>query len=85
LVLRAAAQGLGVALARDRLVADDLAAGTLIRPFGELRVAVPDAYWIVRSEAEPPRVAVTAVIDWLRSQAATDRPRVVFQDREGPR
>jgi LysR family transcriptional regulator, glycine cleavage system transcriptional activator len=34
LCLRAAAHGLGVALARERLVADELATGVLFRPFG---------------------------------------------------
>ena len=76
LVLRAAAQGLGVALARDRLAADDVAAGVLVRPFGDHHVAVPDAYWLVRTAAAPPRVAVTAAIDWLKSQAAAGPPRI---------
>ena len=69
LVLRAAAQGLGVALARDRLVADDLAAGTLIRPLAGLEVAVPDSYWIVTPEDAVERQAVGEVIAWLRHQA----------------
>lgn len=76
LVLRAAAQGLGVALARDRLAADDVAAGILIRPFGDTEIAVPDAYWLVRAEAAPPHVAVTAAIDWLKSQATAGPSRI---------
>ena len=80
LVLRAAAQGLGVALARGRLAADDVAAGALIRPFGDLHVALPDAYWIVRSETAPPRVAVTAVIDWLKSQATSEPSPMTLPD-----
>lgn len=71
LVLKAAAQGLGVALARHRLVADDIAAQTLIRPCGDLHVPVPDAYWIVMSEGAVPGAAETAVIEWLKKQAAT--------------
>ncbi len=82
LVLRAAVQGLGVALARDRLATDDIAAGALMRPFGELHVALPNAYWIVRSETAPPRVAVTAVIDWLKSQAATELPQIISVSSE---
>jgi LysR family glycine cleavage system transcriptional activator len=70
LVLRAAGQGQGVALARHRLVADELAAGSLVRPFGALEVPLPCAYWIVRGDATRPRAAVAAVIDWLRWQAA---------------
>jgi LysR family glycine cleavage system transcriptional activator len=70
LVLRAAQQGQGVALARHRLVAADLAAGSLVRPFGALEVPLGQAYWIVRPAAVPPRRAVAAVLDWLRWQAA---------------
>lgn len=69
LVLRAAMQGLGVALARDRLAADDVANGSLLRPFGELDVPLGPSYWIIRPQAKP-RAAVAAVIDWLRWQAA---------------
>jgi LysR family transcriptional regulator, glycine cleavage system transcriptional activator len=69
LVLRAAAQGQGVALARHRLAADDVASGSLLRPFGELSVPLGPSYWIVRPPAKP-RAAVAAVIDWLRWQAA---------------
>jgi LysR family glycine cleavage system transcriptional activator len=69
LVLRAAMQGLGVALARHRLAADDVANGSLLRPFGELNVALGPAYWIVRPLSKP-RLAVAAVIDWLHWQAA---------------
>ncbi|WP_426700316.1 LysR substrate-binding domain-containing protein [Rhodanobacter sp. Col0626] len=74
LVLRAAMQGQGVALARDRLAADDVANGSLLRPFGALDVPLGASYWIVRPQAKP-RAAVAAVIDWLRWQAAgTHRP-----------
>ncbi len=69
LVLRAAAQGLGVALARDRLAADDIVAGTLVKPFGELHVSLPNAYWIVRPSGAPDRVAVPPVVVWLKSEA----------------
>ena len=70
LVLRAAAQGLGVALARDRLAADDLTAGTLIRPLDDLDVTVADSYWIVTSDIAGERHAVGEVIAWLRQQTA---------------
>jgi LysR family glycine cleavage system transcriptional activator len=70
LVLRAAMQGQGVALARHRLAMDDVAAGHLLRPFGTLDVPLGPSYWIVRAAASRPRPAVAAVIDWLRWQAA---------------
>lgn len=69
LVLRAAMQGQGVALARHRLAADDVANGSLVRPFGQLNVPLGASYWIVRPAAKP-RAAVAAVIDWLRWQSA---------------
>jgi LysR family glycine cleavage system transcriptional activator len=72
LVLRAAMQGQGVALARHRLAADDVAAGSLLRPFGERDVPLGPSYWIVRPRAKP-RAAVAAVIDWLHWQAAGAR------------
>jgi LysR family transcriptional regulator, glycine cleavage system transcriptional activator len=75
LVLRAAMQGQGVALARHRLAADDVANGSLLRPFGELSVPLGPSYWIVRPPAKP-RAAVAAVIDWLHWQAAGAGPLV---------
>lgn len=70
LVLRAAQQGQGVALARHRLAADDVASGVLLRPFGALELPLGPSYWIVRPNAARPRPALAAVIDWLRWQAA---------------
>lgn len=69
LLLRAARQGLGVALARHRLAADDVAAGLLVRPFGARGVPVENAYWIARTHA-PPRHAVTTLIQWLKGEAS---------------
>lgn len=69
LCLRAAAHGLGVALARERLVADDLAAGTLFRPFGTSRVLLSRAYWLVQATPPESRPAVRTVVDWLKGQA----------------
>lgn len=70
LVLRAAAQSLGVALARHRLVADDLEAGVLIRPFGARSVPINNAYWIITRPAEQVREAATIIIAWLKQAAA---------------
>jgi LysR family glycine cleavage system transcriptional activator len=68
LLLRAAAQGQGVALARDRLARDDVAAGLLLRPFGDRAVPLRAAYWIVRAPGTP-RHAVATLVQWLRAQA----------------
>ncbi|MFC5489881.1 LysR substrate-binding domain-containing protein [Dokdonella soli] len=70
LVLRAAMQGQGVALARHRLAIEDVAAGTLIRPFGDVKLELGPAYWIVLPKRARVRLATHTVIDWLRLQAS---------------
>ena len=75
LVLRAAAQGQGVALARHRLAADDVAAGVLVRPMGELSVVIESAYWLVLPSNRSLRPAAQAVVDWLERQAAYPHAR----------
>jgi LysR family transcriptional regulator, glycine cleavage system transcriptional activator len=70
LLLRAAEQGQGIALARHRLAADSVTAGTLLRPSGSQEVVVSSAYWIVRPRsARPVPHAVSNVIAWLKEQA----------------
>jgi LysR family glycine cleavage system transcriptional activator len=69
LVLRAAAQGLGVALARHRLVADEVHSGALVRPFGSRSVVLDDAYWIVTPPGRIARDATKIVIVWLHREA----------------
>jgi LysR family glycine cleavage system transcriptional activator len=74
LVLRAALQGLGVALARHRLVCEHLQSGTLIRPFGARQVDLARAYWLLTPEGQASRTAVAQVAAWLRSKAAEPEP-----------
>ena len=69
LVLRAAAEGLGIALGRGRLAEHDLRSGSLVRPFGERAVPLRNAYWIVTSDERSCRSAVETFVDWLRSEA----------------
>jgi len=69
LLLRAAAQGLGVALARHRLAQEDLASGALVRPFETRVIDLGAAYWIVRPRGGAPREAVTILLAWLRREA----------------
>ena len=71
LVLRAALQGQGVALARDRMARDDIASGALLRPLADLDVELGDAYWIVLPDHEPTRAAAQ-VLAWLEREAARD-------------
>lgn len=72
LVLRAASQGQGVALARHRLAQDDLASGALVRPIGDAGVALGTAYWIVLPPHGQVRNATRTFIRWLKEQAARD-------------
>lgn len=68
-VLQAASQGLGVALARGRLAEAELASGSLVRFLGDAAVTLPTAYWLIRREDEATSSAAYAVIEWLRGQA----------------
>lgn len=69
MVLRAATQGQGVALARHRLAADDLASGALVRPIDGLQVPLKDAYWIVLPAHGRIRHATQTLVAWLKEQA----------------
>lgn len=69
LVLRAAEQGLGVTLARDRLVADSLANGSLVKLFENQHIKLPNAYWVIERE-DCHRSAVRRFLEWLRSQSS---------------
>jgi LysR family glycine cleavage system transcriptional activator len=70
LMLEAAAEGLGLAMARHSLVQRDLATGRLLRPFS---AAIPteQAYFLVTAPgaAELPRVQ--RFIAWLKGEAAS--------------
>lgn len=72
LLLRAAMQGQGVALARHRLADDDVKAGLLIRPMKRLNLALGTSYWIVRAQHAPVRTAARVFVDWLVARAKTD-------------
>ncbi len=71
LVLQAAANGQGVALARHRLAVGDLATGRLVRPLGDLTVELEDAYWIVAPRHKLPTPATRSVIEWLKREAVS--------------
>ena len=69
LVVQAAAEGQGVALARTALAAWDIAAGRLVKPFD---VTMPHdlAYYLVCPEANAERPRIAAVRAWLLAEAA---------------
>lgn len=68
LTLEAAANGQGVAIAPQLLVADDLRSGRLVQVFRQ-RVCSPYRYHLLRSPEADTRRSVQAFCDWLREQA----------------
>ena len=75
MALQAALEGQGVALIGDVLVADELAAGRLVRPFDpRLSTPLTFSYYLLSANdgAEPPKVA--AFRDWLLEEARAMRP-----------
>lgn len=70
MAVEAAIDGQGVALVGDVLVADDIAAGRLVRPF-ELGFAVDFAYYVVCPLATAERPRVVAFREWLLEEART--------------
>ena len=67
-VVQAAIQGLGVALGRSVLVADDLAAGRLIKPF-DVSLSTRYGYYVVCAPAAADRPKVAAFRTWLLGEA----------------
>jgi LysR family transcriptional regulator, glycine cleavage system transcriptional activator len=76
--VQAALAGGGVALGRFPLIADSLARGELIEPFGPARrMASPYTYWLIDlASARGARPEVTAFVQWLAEQAAATRQQM---------
>ncbi|MEX2642068.1 MAG: transcriptional regulator GcvA [Acetobacterales bacterium] len=72
LVIDEAISGYGVGLVGSALVADDLRAGRLVRPF-ELSMPVPFAYYVLTPEYKARMAKVAAFRDWLIREAAGSR------------
>jgi len=79
--LATARQGLGVALAMEVYVADELARGDLVEPFAPLRVAHPGAWWFVCPRAHVASPKVRAFREWLLAAVAAD-PRLTRNSSE---
>ncbi|WP_432722189.1 transcriptional regulator GcvA [Jeongeupia wiesaeckerbachi] len=69
LLVQAALDAQGIALAREVLVHDDLAAGRLVRLF-QTTLPMVGAYWLISPSPPPYRPAVATFVDWLREEAA---------------
>ncbi|TAJ68640.1 MAG: transcriptional regulator GcvA [Phenylobacterium sp.] len=73
MLLEAAAQGIGVALARSALIEHDLKTGRLVRPF-EAGVASELGFWIVWRPDSRKLRRIAALRDWLLGEAAAGGP-----------
>jgi len=69
LATQAALAGQGVLLGRSVIVADDLAAGRLVRPFGSQSCSANCAYYVVHRAGTLDRAEVAAFRGWILSQA----------------
>lgn len=67
LTVHAAMSGLGVAVAHGPLVADEIAAGTLVAPF-PVSLAVDQSYFFVCSKTSAQDEAVSSFRDWVRQE-----------------
>ena len=68
---QAAIEGHGVALGSSVLVADDLAAGRLIKPF-DLSFPVSFAYYVVCPETSADQPRIAAFREWIMAEATAD-------------
>jgi LysR family glycine cleavage system transcriptional activator len=71
MVIDAAVDGQGVALARTTLAAWDLINGRLVRPFA-VTLPLSRCYWIVSPKATAGLPKITMFRDWLLAEAAGD-------------
>ena len=75
MLIDAAVDGQGIALARTALAAWDLINGRLVRPFG-LALGLSKTYWIVCPKATAALPKITTFRNWLLAQAADDARRL---------
>ena len=71
MVIDAAIDGQGVALARTTLAATDLISGRLVRPFAEA-LRLSKTYWIICPKATAALPKIATFRDWLLAEAARD-------------
>jgi len=72
MVVQAAIEGQGVALGRRALVANDLAAGRLVRPF-DLGLPLAFSHWLVYPSGADRQPKIRAFRDWITAEAQDAR------------
>src|SRR4029077_20617015 len=75
MLIDAAVDGQGIALARTALAARDLISGRLVRPFC-LSLSLTSTYWVVSPQATSMLPKIKACRDWLLAEAANDLTRL---------
>lgn len=75
MLIDAAINGQGIALARTTLVAADLIDGRLVRPF-QIALPLKNTYWIVCPRATSMLPKIVAFRDWLLAEATGDAQRL---------
>ena len=82
MLIDAAIEGQGVALARTMLAASDLAARRLVRPF-QAAIPLRNTYWIVCPKATRALPKIAAFRAWLFDEVAADRQRLAPITKSG--
>ncbi|OZI31220.1 LysR family transcriptional regulator [Bordetella genomosp. 10] len=72
LVIDAAIDGLGVALAKRNWVRRDIAAGRLVEPFPDLALRIEFSYFLVYPEERESDPRIQAFAAWVREELARD-------------
>jgi LysR family glycine cleavage system transcriptional activator len=75
MLIDAAVDGQGVALARTTLAASDLLSGRLVRPV-DISLRLNNAYWIVCPKVSAAKPKIAAFRAWLLAEAAEDAKRL---------
>jgi len=80
MLIDAAIDGQGIALARTTLAAWDLISGRIVRPF-DLSWQPTDTYWIICPKAIAKVAKIGRFRDWLLAEAADDARRLDEAER----
>jgi LysR family glycine cleavage system transcriptional activator len=75
MLIDAAIDGQGIALARTALAARDLIDGRLVKPF-DVSLRLPNTYWIVTPKSGAAAAKIASLRKWLLAEAADDARRL---------
>jgi len=70
--LATAIQGLGIALGMQPYIANELADGSLIELFPELRIQHPKSWYFVSKDSDKLSAKLQAFVNWLKQEIAAD-------------